>query len=74
MCLVPAHNGVELLDRTSEMRTDFAVAEECNRYDECGAYQNVYGRRGFVIEYRREDFDNGCSDFRICRSCFESGR
>jgi hypothetical protein len=30
---------------------DFAVAEECNRYDECGAYTKIYGARVIDIEY-----------------------
>jgi hypothetical protein len=45
------------------MGTDFAIAEECNRYDECGDYQAVYQDRVFVIEYREQDFVAGCSDF-----------
>ena len=39
---------------------DFAVAEECGRYDECGAYVAAYGRRVLVVEYRRRDFDRTC--------------
>ena len=30
---------------------DFAVAEQCHRYDECGAYTSVYGNRVIDIEY-----------------------
>jgi len=30
---------------------DFAVAEECRVYDECGAYAAAYGRRVIEIEY-----------------------
>ncbi len=40
---------------------DFAVAEECGRYDECGDYVASYGRRVLVIEYRRADFDRACA-------------
>lgn len=39
---------------------DFAVAEECGRYDECGAYARVYGRRVLAIEYRPQDFAKTC--------------
>jgi len=39
---------------------DFAVAEECGRYDECGSYAQHYGRRVLVIEYRRVDFAKTC--------------
>jgi hypothetical protein len=30
---------------------DFAVAEECHVYDECGAYTAVYGKRVIEVEY-----------------------
>ncbi|MGC4066305.1 MAG: endo alpha-1,4 polygalactosaminidase [Polyangiaceae bacterium] len=56
-------NSSELLDRATSMGTDFAVVEECNRYDECDAYRSVYGNRVFVIEYRVEDFRLGCANF-----------
>ncbi len=56
-------NSTEVLARRSEMGTDFAVAEECNRYDECADYTGVYGDQVYVIEYRRTDFDAGCLDF-----------
>lgn len=32
-------------------RTDFAVAEECQRYSECRGYTRVYGTRILEIEY-----------------------
>ncbi len=56
-------NSTELLARVPDMQTDFAVAEECNRWDECDDYRTVYGDRVFVIEYRQQDFDAGCRDF-----------
>ena len=39
---------------------DFAIAEECARYDECNRYRRVYGDRVVVIEYRRKDFREAC--------------
>jgi hypothetical protein len=42
---------------------DFAVAEECGRYDECGAYARVYGGRVLVVEYRRQDFVKTCREW-----------
>jgi len=39
---------------------DFAVAEECGRYNECGVYRQVYGDQVYVIEYRDADFDYSC--------------
>lgn len=56
-------NSAEILDRAGEMGTDFAVAEECNRYKECGDYVDVYGDLVFVIEYRDQDFEFGCENF-----------
>lgn len=56
-------NSTEVLSFAEEMGTDFAVAEECNRWDECADYQEVYGDRVYVIEYREQDFDKGCAEF-----------
>jgi len=59
---VAQKNSTELLGDASAMGTDFAVAEECNRYSECEAYQAVYGNLVFVIEYRTQDFQLGCTN------------
>jgi len=42
---------------------DFAVAEECGRYQECGAYTDVYGDHVLAIEYRRDDFTWTCARY-----------
>jgi hypothetical protein len=42
---------------------DFAVAEECGRYRECGSYVAHYGRRVLSIEYRRVDFRWTCGHY-----------
>lgn len=39
---------------------DFAIAEECARYDECDRYRRVYGGRVIEIEYRRRAFRKAC--------------
>lgn len=39
---------------------DFAIAEECGRYRECGRYVATYGKRVLVVEYRRKDFKRAC--------------
>jgi hypothetical protein len=45
-------NSVELGTRgRDEIGFDFVVAEECQRWDECGDYSNVYGTRVIDIEY-----------------------
>ena len=51
------------MPRRTELGTDFVVAEECNRYDECDVYTGAYGDAVLVIEYRRVDFTAGCSAF-----------
>lgn len=42
---------------------DFAVAEECGRWRECGAYVAHYGRRVLVVEYRTVDFEATCASW-----------
>jgi hypothetical protein len=39
---------------------DFAIAEECGRYDECGDYTAVYGSNLIVVEYTRNAFNKAC--------------
>lgn len=56
-------NAAELVSQRAKLGTDFAVAEECNRYDECDVYTEGYGEMVFVIEYRKSDFDKGCRAF-----------
>lgn len=56
-------NSAELAPRRAAMGTDFVVAEECNRYDECDAYTAAYGLGVLVIEYRRADFTKGCAAY-----------
>jgi hypothetical protein len=51
------------LGSRAAMGTDFAVAEECNRYSECGDYKAVYGNLVFIIEYRDQDFTVRCQAF-----------
>ena len=44
---------------------DFAVAEECGRYDECGALRATsFGDHVLAIEYRRADFRRTCAAVR----------
>jgi hypothetical protein len=56
-------NSAEISGRRANMGTDFAVAEECDRYQECDAYTRAYGDHVLVIEYRRRDFDAGCAAY-----------
>ncbi|MFJ4963298.1 endo alpha-1,4 polygalactosaminidase [Streptomyces sp. NPDC088729] len=54
-------NTTDLLSQGRTIGFDFAVAEECGRYDECADYASAYGNRVFVIEYRSSDFTKTCS-------------
>ncbi|MFH9296523.1 endo alpha-1,4 polygalactosaminidase [Streptomyces sp. NPDC017520] len=54
-------NTTDLLERRGTIGFDFAVAEECGRYDECDAYASAYGDRVFVIEYADDDYVKACS-------------
>ena len=54
-------NSTELVDRRGEMGADFAVAEECSTYDECGDYVGAYGDAVLMIEYVPDDFQSGCA-------------
>ena len=56
-------NSSELLGSVGAMGTDFAVVEECNRYSECDTYTAAYGNLVFIIEYRAQDFQTGCSKY-----------
>jgi hypothetical protein len=47
-----------------DIHFDFAVAEECYRYDECASYTRVYGARVLDIEYTddlRGSFASDCA-------------
>ncbi|WP_291050220.1 endo alpha-1,4 polygalactosaminidase [Herbiconiux sp.] len=45
-------NTAELADRgRTEIGFDFAVTEECRRFDECATYTDVYGAQVIDIEY-----------------------
>jgi len=51
-----------------QVHFDFAVAEECYRYDECSSYTKVYGARVLDIEYTddlRGTFAHDCASSSI---------
>lgn len=58
---VAQKNWAELATAGPALGFDFAVAEECGRYRECGAYAAAYGDRVLVAEYRRKDFRRACT-------------
>jgi hypothetical protein len=62
-------NAVELGARgRDEAGFDFAVAEECQRYDECSTYTDIWGGHVLDIEYTdnlRGDFADVCADRQV---------
>ena len=56
-------NAAGLGSRGAGAGFDFAIAEECGRYSECGRYVKAYGDKVLVVEYRRPDFEATCAAF-----------
>jgi hypothetical protein len=56
-------NTVDMLADRTKIGFDFAVAEECGEYDECGDYAKAYTNHVFVIEYGNDGFSKACSGF-----------
>ena len=42
---------------------DFAVAEQCGQYDECGSYVDHYGRHVLAVEYHDKAFTKTCQEW-----------
>jgi hypothetical protein len=47
----------------SEHGMDFAIAEECAQFDECGSYRRHYGPRVLAVEYRDPAFRKACREY-----------
>jgi hypothetical protein len=56
-------NTVDMLSERTGIGFDFAVAEECGEYNECGDYAKAYANRVFVIEYQNSGFSRACASF-----------
>ncbi|MGZ3144423.1 endo alpha-1,4 polygalactosaminidase [Lentzea chajnantorensis] len=49
----------------SQVGFDFAVSEECHRWEECSSYSDVYGKNVMDVEYTddlRGTFEDVCGD------------
>jgi hypothetical protein len=57
-------NTADVTPRQAE-RTgfDFAVAEQCARFNECDTYRKVHGDLVIAIEYGRKHFEDACAEF-----------
>ncbi|MGV9909522.1 endo alpha-1,4 polygalactosaminidase [Streptomyces tendae] len=56
-------NTVELAPNREQNGLDFAVAEECGEWDECGDYTAEFGDRVIVIEYTAKGLSKACAGF-----------
>ncbi|MEV5869102.1 endo alpha-1,4 polygalactosaminidase [Streptomyces tendae] len=56
-------NTVELAPNREQNGLDFAVAEECGEWDECGDYTTEFGDRVIVIEYTAKGLSKACAGF-----------
>jgi hypothetical protein len=56
-------NTVDLAQYRTTVGLDFAVAEECGQYNECGDYVDYFGNNVIVIEYTNGGRTKACSGF-----------
>ena len=56
-------NWVELGAAGPALGFDFAVAEQCGEYRECGGYAAAYGDRVLVVEYTKASYTWTCAHF-----------
>jgi hypothetical protein len=56
-------NTVELAGNRAANGLDFAVAEECGQWEECGDYVDAFGANVIVIEYTEEGLETACADW-----------
>ncbi|MEU6990127.1 endo alpha-1,4 polygalactosaminidase [Streptomyces sp. NPDC046465] len=54
-------NTPDLAADRKETGLDFAVAEECGQWDECGKYTAAFGNRVLVIEYSADGLRKACA-------------
>jgi hypothetical protein len=54
-------NTSELAGDRAKTGLDFAVAEECGTYNECGDYTAAFGNHVIVIEYTAKGLSKACS-------------
>ncbi|MFD0413438.1 endo alpha-1,4 polygalactosaminidase [Streptomyces sp. NPDC127108] len=54
-------NTPDLAPARKETGLDFAVAEECGEWNECGAYTDAFGDHVLVVEYSAKGLRTACS-------------
>ncbi|MFD7325768.1 endo alpha-1,4 polygalactosaminidase [Streptomyces sp. NPDC059875] len=56
-------NAAGLATKGRSLGFDFAVAEECGEYDECGPYATAFDNRVLVIEYQAAGLATACASW-----------
>ncbi|MGW3038187.1 endo alpha-1,4 polygalactosaminidase [Streptomyces sp. NPDC001178] len=56
-------NATELLSDRASVGLDFAVAEECAEWNECGEFAEAYGNHVLVVEYTAKGMAKACADW-----------
>ena len=56
-------NWSELSPRGPALGFDFAVAEQCGQWDECGAYAAAYDDRVYIVEYQGAAYRRTCAEW-----------
>lgn len=56
-------NTSELAGNRVANGLDFAIAEECGYYEECGDFTDAFGNHVIVIEYDEEGLANACANW-----------
>ncbi|MBZ2407350.1 endo alpha-1,4 polygalactosaminidase [Streptomyces sp. L06] len=58
---VAQKNTAELAGDRKRLGLDFAVAEECGQYEECGVYDQAFDGRVLVVEYTEKGLERACA-------------
>nr|WP_159055515.1 endo alpha-1,4 polygalactosaminidase [Streptomyces griseorubiginosus] len=58
---VAQKNTTELLADRASVGLDFAMAEECAEYDECGAFADAFDGNVLVVEYTGKGMATACA-------------
>ncbi|WP_405871858.1 endo alpha-1,4 polygalactosaminidase [Streptomyces sp. NBC_00005] len=60
---VAQKNTAELVRDRASVGLDFAVVEECGRWDECGEFAEAFDNNVFVVEYTAKGMSKACSSW-----------
>ncbi|MGW1715902.1 endo alpha-1,4 polygalactosaminidase [Streptomyces sp. NPDC002156] len=60
---VAQKNTAELLRDRGSVGLDFAIAEECGQWDECGEFADAFDNNVLVVEYTAQGMTKACSSW-----------